>query len=209
MRLMMRVSTEQAWREMSQKLHGFFRRRVDDDQLAQDLVQDTFLRIHNNIDTLQDQERLTAWVYRIAASILADHFRKGFVSKEILTNDITLVDEYPEENYNEKMAGWLGQMVQNLPATYRDAVALAELEGVTQRQISDRLGISLSGAKSRVQRGREKLKDQLLQCCHVELDRRGNVTDYQPRAGCHGCCAASPGNTSCRPREADSERATC
>lgn len=203
----MRLSTEQAWREMSQQLYGFFRRRVHDDQLAQDLVQDAFLRIHNNLDTVQDQERLLAWVYRVAASTLADHFRKGFTSKEILTEDLTLADDQPEENYNEEVAGWLQQMVQSLPPTYRAAVELAELEGVTQREVSDRLGISLSGAKSRVQRGREKLKDQLLQCCHVEFDRRGNVTDYQPRTGCHACCTPDPGRTSCGPRGGSHERA--
>jgi RNA polymerase sigma-70 factor (ECF subfamily) len=185
---------------MSQQLHGFFRRRVKDDQLAQDLVQDTFLRIHNNLGALQDQERLAAWVYRIATSTLADHFRKSFVSKEILTNDFTLTNDQPEENYNEDVAGWLGQMVQNLPLPYRAAVEMAELAGVTQREVSDRLGISLSGAKSRVQRGREKLKDQLLQCCHIEFDRHGNITDYGPRTECHACCTAAPANKSCGPR---------
>ena len=196
----MQLSTEQAWREMSQQLYGFFRRRVHDDQLAQDLVQDAFLRIHNNIDTVQDQERFVAWVYRVATSTLADHFRKGSVSKEILTdgttNDIMLADDQPqahsEQNYNEEVAGWLQRMVHSLPLTYRTAVEMAELEGLTQREVSDRLGISLSGAKSRVQRGREKLKEQLLKCCHIEFDRRGNVTDYQPRTGSR-CRTRRPG----------------
>lgn len=205
----MRISTEQAWREMSQQLYSSFRRRVHDDQLAQDLVRDTFLRIHNHIDSLQDQERLAAWVYRVATSTLADYFRKGFVLKEILTDDITLADEHPEENYNEEIAGWLQYMVQSLPPTYRAAVEMAELQGVTQREVSDRLGISLSGAKSRVQRGREKLKDQLLQCCHVEFDRQGNVTDYEPRTGCHACCSPGPDNTSCGPRGRSHDRASC
>lgn len=203
----MGLSTDQAWREMSLKLYGFFRRRVHDDQLAQDLVQDAFLRIHNNLNTVRDQERLLAWVYRVAASTLVDHFRKGVASKEIPMENFTLAHDQPEENYNEEVSGWLQQIVQNLPLTYRAAVELAELEGVTQREISNRLGISLSAAKSRVQRGREKLKDLLLQCCHVEFDRQGNVTDYQLRIGCHACCTSNPGSTSCRPRGGSHERA--
>ena len=61
--------------------------------------------------------------------------------------------------------------------------------------LAERLGLSLSGAKSRVQRAREKLKQQLLECCHFELDRRGHIIDYQPRCQCcetAACCADEP-----------------
>jgi RNA polymerase sigma-70 factor (ECF subfamily) len=64
---------------------------------------------------------------------------------------------------------------------------LTELEGRTQRELADALSLSFSGAKSRVQRGREQLKALLLACCHVEVDRRGGVVDYEPRQGCSGC----------------------
>lgn len=87
--------------------------------------------------------------------------------------------------------------MQNLPAKYRTAVELAELQEVTQREVSERLGISLSGAKSRVQRGREHLKDLLVRCCRWELDRRGGVVDYQPRVKCSACGFASSATPSC------------
>lgn len=184
----MSISTEQVWQELSQKLRSFFRRRVADDQLAEDLLQETFLRIHNGIGSLQESERLVAWVYRIAHNTLMDHFRKG-PPKEVLVDDFDISQDQPDANYNEEVAGWLGYMVESLPARYRAAVKLAELEGVTQREVSEQLGLSVSGAKSRVQRGREKLKDLLLRCCHLELDGRGNVVDYRPRAGCRACCS--------------------
>ena len=184
----MTVSTEQVWQELHRKLRSFFRRRVADDQLAEDLLQETFLRIHNGIDSLQESERLAAWVYRIAYNILMDHFRKG-PPKEVLVDTIDISQDQPDANYNEEVAGWLGQMVQGLPDRYRAAVELAELEGITQREVSERLGLSVSGAKSRVQRGREKLKETLLHCCHLELDGRGNVVDYQQRTGRGACCS--------------------
>ena len=192
----MSVSTEQAWQAMSQKLRAFFRRRVTDDQLAEDLLQETFVRVHNGLASLQEQERLSSWVYRVAHNTLIDYFRKGFVTKEVLTSDDVVSDHIPEENdaaenYNEEISAGLGRIVQHLPSRYREAVELAELEGVTQREVGTRLGLSLSGAKSRVQRGREKLKDLLLECCHFELDRQGNVVDYQPQRTCSGCCTRS------------------
>ncbi len=191
----MSVSTEQVWQTMSQKLRAFFRRRVTDDQLAEDLLQETFVRVHNGLASLQEQERLAAWVYRVAHNTLVDYFRKGFASKEVLTIDDAGPDDIPEENdsaenYNEEISAGLECIVQRLPPRYREAIELAELKGVTQAEVGARLGLSLSGAKSRVQRGREKLKDLLLECCHFELDRRGNVVDYQPQHTCSGCCAS-------------------
>lgn len=189
----MSVSTEHAWQALSQQLRIFFRRRVTDDQLAEDLLQETFVRVHNGLASLQKQERLAAWVQRIAHNTLRDYFRKGFVSKEVLTSDGVVANDIPEEhiseeNHNQEIAAGLGCIVQQLPPRYREAIELTEFQGLTQSEVGTRLGLSLSGAKSRVQRGRVKLKDLLLECCHFELDRHGNVIEYQPQRPCSGCC---------------------
>jgi len=83
-------------------------------------------------------------------------------------------------------------MVDSLPADYRQALILTEYEGLTQRELAERLGLSFSGAKSRVQRAREKLKIMLLDCCHFEFDRLGKVIDYQPKCACcaNGDCGS-------------------
>ena len=189
----MSVSTEHAWRALNQQLRTFFRRRVTDDQLAEDLLQETFVRVHNGLASLQQQARLAAWVQRVAQNTLRDYFRRGFVSKEFLTSDGVVADEMPEEspldeNYNEEIAAGLGCIVQQLPPRYREAIELAEIQGLTQSEVGERLGLSLSGAKSRVQRGRGKLKELLLECCHFELDRHGNVIEYQPQRMGADCC---------------------
>jgi RNA polymerase sigma-70 factor (ECF subfamily) len=194
----MSLSTEHVWQEMSQKLRQFFRHRLGDADLAEDLLQETFVRIHNGLASLQESERLAAWVYRIAHHTLIDHMRKEHTARPAPT--LELASGAPAENYNEVVGGWLGQMVQNLPAPYRTAVTLAELDGVTQREVSTRLGLSLSGAKSRVQRGREKLKAMLLDCCHIEMDRRGNVVDYSPRRACSTCFPPGTATASCQPQ---------
>jgi RNA polymerase sigma-70 factor (ECF subfamily) len=83
---------------------------------------------------------------------------------------------------------WLPAAIESLPETYREPVRLYELEGVSQREIASRLGLSLSAAKSRIQRGRTKLIDLIHDCCTFELDARGNVLDYQAN-DCRHCCA--------------------
>src|SRR4029453_11954052 len=76
-------------------------------------------------------------------------------------------DAHP--SLQDDLAPCLTPLMDRLPAHYREAVRLVELEGLPQRELSERFAVSLSGAKSRVQRGRDKLKDLLLRCCQVEL----------------------------------------
>jgi RNA polymerase sigma-70 factor (ECF subfamily) len=183
-------STDAIWTRLSDDLRRFIRRRVSDDHVADDLLQESFVRVHRNLAALQDADRLTAWVYRIARNVIHDHHRQA------ARTTLALVDDPVEEasdrlaSLRSRAAEWLEEMVRQLPDGYREAVQLSEIEGLPQQEVADRLGLSLSGAKSRIQRGRAMLKDILDQCCHFEFDRRGNVTDYEPkpdRTVCRNC----------------------
>jgi RNA polymerase sigma-70 factor (ECF subfamily) len=88
------------------------------------------------------------------------------------------------------MARCVAPFIDNLPGKYRDALLLTEIECLTQPEAARRLGLSTSGMKSRVRRGRARIKAALLQCCAAELDRRGGIADYAPRAaGCGDDCS--------------------
>jgi len=95
--------------------------------------------------------------------------------------------DLPEEDPEAVLALSLEEMINELPEPYRQALILTAYQGLSQKQMAESLGISLSGAKSRVQRAREKLRDMLLRCCHFELDRRGRIVDYYQR-----CCCCHP-----------------
>lgn len=101
----------------------------------------------------------------------------------------TLQQTGPECQPGKVLAGCLEPLVERLPEPYLDAVTLTELNGLNQKEAADELGVSLSGMKSRIQRGRGKLKDLLLDCCKIEVDRRGAVIDYERRneGTCGGC----------------------
>ena len=176
-----RVSTEQLWELLSARLRSFIRSRVSNDEIAEDLLQETFVRIHKKIDTLHDQQRITAWIFQIARNLVIDYYRtNGRFSTTSEIGDLH-ADLEEDANLNELVIGWLPSMIARLPAADREAVELYELQGRPQQEIADRLGISLSGAKSRVQRGRNKLKMLLFDCCHFERDRRGSIIDYQKK----------------------------
>lgn len=191
--------TERVWHRLHEELLRFLQRRVDDPALADDLLQEVFSRIVEKLPTLEDANNLRAWVYRIARNVLVDHFRRRAPASE--ADDIDESSPPEEANHNVEVAGWLSEMVEHLPETYREAVRLSELEGASQKEVADRLGLSHSGAKSRVQRGRSLLREALLDCCHLEFDTRGNVIDVTRRgqdSGCSACCdEASSGEATC------------
>ena len=185
------VSTEDVWEQLSAKLRGFIRSRVKDDQTAEDLLQETFLRIHQRIETLGDEERLASWVFQIARNLIVDHYRARGRIKTTAEADSETASEpsaFESFNQNEVVAGWLPAAIDSLPEAYRDAVRMYELQGVSQTEIARKLGLSLSGAKSRVQRGRDKLRQVLDRCCAFDLDRRGNVLKWKPRREGSSCC---------------------
>jgi len=102
---------------------------------------------------------------------------------------LDLPEELPDDDVVSELLPCVRAMVRNLPELDRQALVLTEYQGLTQKEMAERLGSSFSGAKSRVQRAREKLKQQLLECCHFELDHRGHIIDYQAR--CHSCETAA------------------
>jgi len=179
-------STEQIWELLSARLRSFLLQRVSDEQIAEDLLQETFVRIHKNLDDIDDMQRITSWVFQIARNLVIDHYRAKSRDAASIAHDLEAQKD-EEESVTNLVAGWLPQMIAQLPANYRQAVELYELKGVPQQEIADQLEISLSGAKSRVQRGREKLKSLLFDCCSFERDRRGNLIGYRKLEGDHGC----------------------
>ncbi len=189
------LSTETIWKLLSEKLRSFLLQRVSDPQVADDLLQETFLRIHKKLDDVHDEQRLTAWVFQIARNLVIDYYRsKGQERPTELPNDVAAPAQ-ERENLNVLVEDWLPIMIAELPEAYREAVDLYELKEMPQQQIAEQLNISLSGAKSRVQRGRAKLKSLLFECCSFEQDRRGNIIGYVQnhpeackdcREGCEG-----------------------
>ena len=175
----MTASVENIWQEFSAKLRQFIRSRVPDDATADDLLQDVFLKIQTRIGQLEDSSRLQSWIFLIARNAIIDHYR---TRKDTVEVPATLSDEMPNADPDlERLQAAFRRMIDELAEPYREAIVLTELEGLTQKQLAERLGISLSGAKSRVQRGRAQLKQALLDCCRFEFDRRGRVIDCSPR----------------------------
>jgi RNA polymerase sigma-70 factor, ECF subfamily len=183
--------TEQAWEAFHLPLHQFIRRRVADEAAAEDLLQEVFLKLHQYGESLRDPRRLESWIYQVTRNLIIDHYRSRHQTMTSLEAEalFDLPEELPDDDIMSELLPCVRAMVLSLPEQDRQALILTEYQGLTQKELGERLGLSFSGAKSRVQRAREKLKQELLASCHFELDRRGHILDYQPRCD---CCEQSP-----------------
>ena len=189
----MYTTTEHVWETFHVPLQQFIRHRVSDDATAEDLLQDVFLKIHQHMETLKDVKKLESWIYQLTRNAIIDYYRSTRPTTSLdVPESLQLPEDLPDEDVVSELFPSVRAMVMSLPAQDRQALILTEYQGLTQKELAERLGLSLSGAKSRVQRARAKLKQQLLDCCHFELDRRGHVIDYQPRCACcsTGACYA-------------------
>jgi RNA polymerase sigma-70 factor (ECF subfamily) len=173
-----KVKTEQIWRELSDRLRQFIRSRVTSAADVDDILQTVFLRIHQNFDALRRAERMESWVFQITRNAVADHFREKRDVPHEDASCVAVAEPFGEVNVNRDVAGCVVTLIDHLPEDQKRAVSMYELEGVSQADIAERESISLSGAKSRIQRGRRNLEAMLRECCQFQIDARGNVLDY-------------------------------
>lgn len=173
------------WPQHKDRLRAYLAKRLPDGDAVDDILQDVYIKAHTSLHTVKSSGSITGWLFRIAANAIADHYRARR-SWEELPEDLAAPE--PERDYLGELAGCLQPLIGDLPEDYRTALVLAEIEGLTRKEVAARLGLSLSGAKSRVQRGRKELRRRLLQCCDVEMDRSGvigyEVRDKNCDAGC-------------------------
>jgi RNA polymerase sigma-70 factor (ECF subfamily) len=174
---------ETIWDQFCCRLRAFVRGRVSDESEADDILQEVFLRIHRHLCCLPDPDKIDSWVYQIARNLIIDYYRRRRKLVEI-PESLPAEADLPEANAEAELALSLKDMIAELPETDRQALLLTEFQGMSQKELAERMGLSLSGAKSRVQRARQKLRDMLLACCHFELDRRGLIMEYYARCCC-------------------------
>jgi RNA polymerase sigma-70 factor (ECF subfamily) len=197
---MVRMDTERVWREFHAGLRAFVHRRVRRPDDVDDIVQRVFVNVHRSLPVLRDEERLAAWLYRTAHRAIADHYRAPFRRRELpsgATTDLserarsvtvsTEADGVVERTAEGELAACLLPLLDGVSAVDREALQFVDVDGLSQAEAARRLGLSVPGMKSRVQRARRRLRTVVEACCRVDLDRRGGVIAYERRADACGC----------------------
>jgi RNA polymerase sigma-70 factor (ECF subfamily) len=165
------------WMDLHQELKKFIFSKIKDIDTSNDILQDVFLKIHLNIHTLSDCSKLTSWVYQITRNTIADHFRKNKV--EFSIDDFVFAEQGSEEPLYQSLSNCINLKINKLPQKYKQVIMFTAFENYSQIALAGELNISYSGAKARVQRAREKLKNLIVDCSNVEVDTKGNIIAYQ------------------------------
>ena len=171
-------------------VRSFVARRVRP-QDADDVTQDALLRLHRSATSLKDEDALEAWMYRITRNTIIDHHRRSTVRPDpIDPNDVAALastDADAAPDAGASLAACLAPLLARVPDDYRQALELTDLGDLTQEEAAAQLGLSTSGMKSRVQRGRTMLRTEVGRCCRVELDARGALADATIRSDTGAC----------------------
>jgi len=183
-----RSTREAALETTRPRLRAFIARRVESPDIAEDLTQDVLLRLVKSKEG--HLENPTAWLYRVARNVIIDHYRSrrteplldpaGAVSPDPAEDPFA---EDPQEAHRE-LAGCLRSLVAELDEPYRSAITAVDLDGQTQTEFAHTTGLSISGMKSRVQRGRHQLRTLLTDCCPVQTNAAGSISGYVPSTRC-------------------------
>lgn len=181
------MGTTEVWETFHAQLRAFIGARVGDSADADDILQNVFVKIHTHIHTLRKQDRLATWVYQITRNAIIDSYRARHPHQS-MPAELGAWDAPQESDPATQIGEYLRILVNGLAPKYRTAIILAEYNGLTSEELGRRLGLSVSGAKSRLQRARSQLRKQLLDCCRFEFDHAGNLLDYEPNPNCCAEC---------------------
>jgi RNA polymerase sigma-70 factor, ECF subfamily len=170
-------------------LHNYIVVRVNNKDDAADILQDVFIKISSNLNSLTEDEKLRSWIFTITRNAIIDYYRKNANTKKTdITDKIT--DELPEEDDVDVTKGLdkcLKGFIQKLPEEYRAIIIDSELKGIKQKELAEKYDLAYPSLRSRVQRGRARLKEMILNCCKIELDSRGNILNATSKKNCSDC----------------------
>lgn len=186
-------ATTNGWSELHAGVRAFVGRRINDPHAADDLTQDVMLKVQARLAEAASgaDEKLDAWVFRVARNAVVDHYRTRRAGNAPIDDEELAAAEHEADPVAE-LSQCVRRMIGHLPPEYAEALRLADLEGLSQQEVAERAGLSLSGAKSRIQRARQKLAAMFLDCCTIERGRGGGLIDYQTTPRTQNYCGDSP-----------------
>ncbi len=177
------MDIKQIWQEYKHQLQRFLRSRVSNAEDAEDLLQEILIKTHQQLHTVQDPEKLRAWLFQVTRNAVIDYYRQSH-KKPPVPADFMEDSSEPSDQAHQELSDCIRPFLEQLPETYQAAVEAVDLRGVSQKGLAEELGLSHSAVKSRVQRGRKMLASLFQECCRYELDARGNIVDYQQNKDC-------------------------
>ncbi|GAB5408547.1 MAG: RNA polymerase sigma factor SigZ [Balneolaceae bacterium] len=178
----MKISTEDIWDSLKESLFYFILKRVKDENISGDILQEVFIKIHLNLHQLKDETKIKAWVFQITRNQIAEYFRKN--------NNLVELDDVNEElfiddsKHSEIEFCCFENLIDELPEKYGEVLSLIGVEGKKQKEVAKQLHLTIPNIKSRVHRAKEMLKQKFIECCQFSLNEKGLLVGEQDCQRC-------------------------
>lgn len=184
---------EELWDKHSSEIRNYIRLKVNNTYDVEDILQDVFIKVYQNIEKLEKKDSVKSWIFTITKNKIIDFYRKKkdlIISEEKL---VELVGESYDENFetnncNKEVHDYIKTLSKDIPKKYLEVYTLYEKEGMKHKDIVDKLGISISASKVRLMRAKELLKKNIKNDCGFKHDKYGNVIDCQSKIESIKCC---------------------
>ena len=178
------MTTKAVWDIYSADIKRFIYSKVRSETISDDILQDTFIKVHIKLHTLNNEAKLKPWLFSVARFTILDYFRAS--KRTIEFNDPQ--EEVDSESLKHTEKDCLRGILINLPKKYRDPIFMSDIMGVKQKEIAKRLQLPLPTVKSQIQRGRQRIAQGFMDCCGYKMNKEGYlVGEIQEKANCKVC----------------------
>jgi RNA polymerase sigma-70 factor (ECF subfamily) len=174
----MKTEINTIWIDLNEELFKFILGKIKDEQTSKDIHQEVFLKIQSKIHQLKHTSKFTAWVYQITRNTIIDYFRK-VKDKNISIEGLDILETGDKDFEYSNLTNCINQKIETLSAQHKEAIVLTSFKNYSQKELAEHLKISYSGTKSRVQKARKILRENILDCPNVESDNAGNLLDFE------------------------------
>ena len=177
-------TTKDIWTLYADDIKYFMLSKVKDVNIADDLLQDTFIKVHTKVSTLKDDDKLKSWLFSIAKYTVMDYFRQREIVYEMTDEDFIFEDQKLDHTVLDCLRG----IVKRLPKKYRDPLFLSDIKGMKQAEVANQLHLPLATVKSQIQRGRKMIAQGFIDCCDFKVNDKGYlVGEMKEKADCKVC----------------------
>ena len=173
------MDTQELFSNLSDSVYFFILKRVKNKSIANDILQNTFFKIHKNLHQLKEEEKAKAWVFQIARNEIANYYNQEATYASSFTEE----QQTDAESYQTVCC--FNRFINELPHIYKQAIELVYIEGKKQYEAAEIIGTSLANIKARIRRAKTILKENFRACCKYEFDKNGNLVG---EPDCAACC---------------------